>query len=92
MESPDGNHADAGRGAKGSLGPLLLFSNPPERTHSEPCEGRGKTNRDGKSGGACVPRVVFAVLLDTGAGQADGHHEKQYSHHLQPQLVKHISK
>src|SRR6478752_4470291 len=87
MESPDRNHADAGLGAKSSLGALLLFSNSPERTHSEPGKGHGKTNSDGHAAGSDLSGLIFAKFFDTGAGEAERHHEEDDSDHLQPQLV-----
>jgi hypothetical protein len=36
--------------------------------------------------------VIFAEFLDTGAGEAESHHEEDTSHHHQPQLVQNISK
>src|SRR3954469_10090945 len=90
MESPDGSHASLRR--KGSLGALLLFSNSPERTHSEPGKGHGKSNGDGDAASPDLSGVILAEFFDTGAGEAERHHEEHDSHYLQPQLVKHIRK
>ena len=36
--------------------------------------------------------VILAEFFDTGAGEAERHHQKDDSDYLQPQLVKHICK
>src|SRR6478609_2171284 len=91
MESPDDNHVGARR-ATGSLGPLLLFSDPPERTHSEPGKGHGKTNSDGHAASSDLSGLIFAEFFDAGAGEAERHHEEDNSHDLQPQLMQNIPK
>ncbi len=65
-------------------GSEALFSYSPERAYSEPGKGHGTTDRNGDAPNSHLTGMIFAVLPETGAGEAKRHHEENDSGQLQP--------
>ena len=61
-----------------------LFSNSPERAYSEPAKGHRTTHRNCDATNSHLTGMIFAVLPETSAGEAKGHHEENDSGQLQP--------
>jgi len=73
-----------GKNAATISGPGPLFSYSPERAYSEPGKGHGTTHRNGDARNSHLTGVIFAVLPETGAGEAKRHHQEDDSGQLQP--------
>jgi hypothetical protein len=70
---------------------LTLPVHSPKRTQPEPGECKRKANGDSDAPRPNLSGVILAVLFERGAAQAERHHQKENSGHLQPKFVEHVA-